>query len=81
MFGMPTALLSFVRLSTVLVGGENLPDDLVAVYFEQANTQLKDGLGTLLRVAFRTPRTDRARVHRRAPPGDGGFKDSAAITN
>jgi hypothetical protein len=32
MFGLKAALASFVRLSTVLVGEETLPDDLAAAY-------------------------------------------------
>jgi hypothetical protein len=48
MSDMGTALASFLRLSKVLVGEENLPDDLVATHFEQANTALQDSLSALL---------------------------------
>ncbi len=45
---MKAALASFVRLSTVLVGEENLPDDLAGIYLAQAKSTLKDKLGALL---------------------------------
>ncbi len=47
-FDVKAALASFVRLSTVLVGEENLPDDLAAIYLAQAKSTLKDKLGALL---------------------------------
>lgn len=49
MFDVKSALASFVRLSAVLVGEENLPDDLAAMYFAQAKSTLKDKLGALLK--------------------------------
>jgi hypothetical protein len=42
------ALASFVRLSSALVGDDLLPDDLAALYFEQARTALADELPALL---------------------------------
>jgi hypothetical protein len=42
------ALASFVRLSAVLVGEENLPGDLAAIYFAQAKADLKEKLVALL---------------------------------
>src|ERR1700736_1836880 len=45
---MGAALASFVRLSAVLVGEDRVPDDLAAVYFDQARRELGNELPALL---------------------------------
>jgi hypothetical protein len=45
---MGAALASFIRLSGVLVGEKDVPEDLAAVYFEQANAALENKLTALL---------------------------------
>lgn len=45
---MEEALESFVRLSCALVGEDPLPEDLAAVYFEQARSALAGQLPALL---------------------------------
>jgi hypothetical protein len=45
---MEEALASFVRLSSALVGDDQLPEDLAAAYFEQARTALADELPAVL---------------------------------
>jgi hypothetical protein len=45
---MEEALASFIRLSSALMGDDQLPEDLAAAYFEQARTALADELPALL---------------------------------